>query len=112
MSIRHSDVRQYALVGAQAQLDTLRAEVATLLSTFPELRGGRSAAADTSDRTASHANGTGRQRAGRRKMTAAQRKAVGERMAKYWARRRREKAGKGTKAAKSAKTSKTVTATA
>jgi hypothetical protein len=101
MSIRPSDVRQYAIDGAQTHLDTLRAEVAMLLNTFPELRGGRSAAADTSDPPAT--NGTGRSRVGRRKMTAAQRKAVGARMAKYWAKRRKEKAGKGA-TAKSAKT--------
>src|SRR5262245_47382589 len=91
MSIRPSDVRQYALAGAQARLDALRAEVATLIRTFPELGSGREAARRTSDHAASP---RGRKSAGRRPMTAAQRKAVGERMAKYWAGRRRAKPGK------------------
>jgi hypothetical protein len=108
MSIRPSDVRQYALVGAQTQLDTLRSEVAMLLRTFPELRG-RSASGDTSDLPAPKTNGTGRKRAGRPPMTAAQRKAVSQRMAKYWAKRRKDNAGKGatSRAAKATKTAAT-----
>ena len=36
-SLSQQDVRQYALVGAQARLDALRAEMQSLLGAFPEL---------------------------------------------------------------------------
>ena len=79
--IAESELRSFALVGARARLGALQAEVASLLATFPELRGGQSAAS---------AAGAGpRKKPGRKRpMSAAEKKAVSERMRKYWADRR------------------------
>ena len=84
------DMRDLARAGAEARLAALRAEETALLAAFPDLRS-RSlrrpapAAAATSPSTRQAARGR------RRRMSAAQRKAVGERMRAYWAARRAEK---------------------
>jgi hypothetical protein len=69
------------------RLEELRQEEATIRAAFPELfRAGRQAAPAAAE------NGEANDRAGRRgryQMSAAQRKAVSERMRKYWAARRR-----------------------
>jgi hypothetical protein len=83
----------YALLGAQARLETLQAEIAGIVRAFPELAAGRRRAANASDR-ASYNDSQPTRRA-RRKMSAAERKAVGERMKKYWAKRRKPKATQG-----------------
>jgi hypothetical protein len=105
MPIRSSDLHGYALVGARAKLESLLTEKATLVRTFPEL--GRGARTKDASGPSSN-NGVVQTRAGRRTMTAAQRKAVGERMAKYWAKRRKAKAGKGA-TAKAVRAAKAVT---
>lgn len=76
-------LKKLALLGARARLEELRQEEAAIRSAFPELfRGGRSAAAAAP-------------RKGRRRgMSAAGRKAVSERMKKYWAERRKAKHAK------------------
>ena len=85
------DMRDLARAGAEARLAALRAEEAALLAAFPGLRSGSlrrsapAAAAGPSTRKAA--------RGRRRRMSAAQRKAVGERMRAYWAARRAEKTG-------------------
>lgn len=82
--IADSEVRRLALPGARARLSALQAEVASLLATFPELGGARGARAS--------AGGATRKKPGRKRpMSAAEKKAVSERMRKYWADR---KAGK------------------
>ena len=89
-SLSQQDVRQYALVGAQARLDALRAEMQSLLGAFPELarkRGPEAAAA-----AAPAGKVKARRRGRRRKMSAEERREVSERMKKYWASRRKEKA--------------------
>ena len=74
-----SRLREFALVGARARLQELRTEEAALRSDFPELfRGTRTAPA------------AGSKKRGRPAMTAAQKKAVSERMKKYWADRRKK----------------------
>ena len=79
--IADSELRSFALVGARARLGVLQAEVASLLATFPELRGGKIAAG-----TATLPRG---KKPGRKHpMSAAEKKAVSERMRKYWADRR------------------------
>ena len=84
---RQSQLREFALIGARARLQELRQEESKLREVFPELfRGGGSTARASSD------NGTSARRRGRRKMSAAERKAVSERMRRYWA-DRRKKAG-------------------
>ena len=89
------EVKRLALIGAQSRLDTLNAEIASIVRAFPELsRGGRAAASTT----AAVGNATPRKGRGGRKrnwnMSDAQKRAVSERMKKYWAGRRKEKATK------------------
>ncbi len=80
--IADSELRSFALVGARARLSALQAEVASLLATFPELRGGKAAGAVA-------VSLPGRIKPGRRRpMSAAEKKAVSERMRTYWAERR------------------------
>lgn len=71
-------LRDLAKAGAEATLHRLRAEIEVLERTFPEL-----ASARGRQQTASAIQ----RRAGR--MSAAARKAVSERMKKYWAERRK-----------------------
>jgi hypothetical protein len=78
--IADSQVRSFALVGARARLTALQAEMASLLATFPELKGARAAAAPD-----------GRKRGRKKPMSAAEKKAVSDRMRKYWAERRAKK---------------------
>ena len=85
-NLNTEQLRRLARLGAIARLEQLKQEEAAIRAEFPELfgRGRRSAvaAADT-------AKVGGRRR--RRKMSAAGRKAVSERMRKYWAERRKAK---------------------
>ena len=80
--IGDSILREFALVGARAKFAALQAELASLVATFPELgkSGGRKAAAPA-----------GAKRGRKQPMTAAERRAVSERMRKYWAERRDKK---------------------
>jgi hypothetical protein len=77
------DVNKYALLGAEARVAELSAELAEIYRAFPALRarGGRTAAG------AGAAGPAARRR--RKPMTAAQKKAVSIRMKKYWASRRK-----------------------
>jgi len=85
-------LRQLAAMGAQARLEELRSEEAAIRQAFPEL--GRkssslqvvAAAADVSAPAAK-----------RSRMSAAARRAVSERMKKYWAERRKAKNAKSAK---------------
>ena len=88
------NMQDLARVGAEARLEALRAEQEALLVAFPDLRGSSSRPARPPQGRAGQAAGPA-PRATRRRgvMTAAQRKAVGERMRAYWAARRAEKAG-------------------
>ena len=85
-------LRQWAVRGAEQRLQEIAAEAAAIYQAFPELRdrGGRGAA--TQGGSVAKAG-----RRGRNNMSAAQRKAVSERMRKYWA-ARREGAGGATSA--------------
>lgn len=80
--IADSELRIFALVGARARLAALQAEVASLLATFPELRGGKGAASSAGSQTPGQKPGR------KRPMSAAEKKAVSDRMRKYWADRR------------------------
>ena len=92
------DLKSYARHGAQARLRELAEEAKQILKVFPDL----SASVDQDELPLNFIVRRGAQkraaatgvRRGRRKMTAAQRKAVGERMKKYWAARRAAKAKK------------------
>jgi len=83
-NLNTEQLRRLARLGAIARLEQLKQEEAAIRAEFPELfgRGRRSAVADTAK--------AGRRRR-RRKMSAAGRKAVSERMRKYWAERRKSK---------------------
>jgi hypothetical protein len=87
------EVKRLALIGAQSRLETLNAEIASIVRAFPELSRGRAAA------SAAVGNDTPRKGRGGRKrnwnMSEAQKRAVSERMKKYWAGRRKEKGAKG-----------------
>jgi hypothetical protein len=98
-----TDIRRYALAGAQARLTEISLEFEAIRRAFPELRqNGRQTEATGGDEPKTRA------RRLRRTMTAAQRKAVGERMTKYWAARRGGSETTGTTSSDSAeKASKT-----
>jgi hypothetical protein len=72
-------------LGAQARLDEIRREEAAIRAAYPDMFSGRRG------RPAAAAAAVVRKR---RTMSAAGRKAVSERMRKYWA-ERRKKAGRG-----------------
>jgi hypothetical protein len=87
-------LHEYARLGAIRRLEEIRQEEARIRAAFPELfRGqparGRAVASATSSAAANDA--PPRRRPSR--MSAAQRKAVSERMKKYWAARRKAKNG-------------------
>lgn len=78
------DLKDLARRGAEARLRELDAERADILSAFPDLR---PVSTGRRSRTVANPDQPKPERK-RRAMTAAQRKAVGERMKKYWAERR------------------------
>jgi hypothetical protein len=85
------DLRDLARAGAEARLAALRAEETALLAAFPDLRS-RSPRRPAPTKATSPSTRQAASRGRRRRMSAAQRKAVGARMRAYWAARRAEKA--------------------
>jgi hypothetical protein len=102
------DLREYARRGATARVSELKAELAEIYRAFPDLSRARASAIGSEDagtatdgrtragraaRLASTGEGTPATttRRGRRRMSAAARKAVSERMRRYWAQRRKAK---------------------
>lgn len=89
------ELKRLALIGAQGRIEALRAEIASIVELFPELkdvaglsgRVGRGAAKKAAAGTRSR----------NWNMSSAQRKAVSARMKKYWAARRKEKAAAAAK---------------
>ena len=83
-NLSQEQLRRLARLGAIARLEQLRQEEAAIRSEFPELfgRGRREQEGHTQ---------TGKRRRRRRAMSPAARKAVSERMRKYWAERRKAK---------------------
>ena len=86
--LSRDELRRLARLGAKSRLEELRREEAAIRRAFPELfrGGGRGAAADDAPARA------GGRRRRRSRMSPAARKAVSERMKKYWASRRKSKA--------------------
>jgi hypothetical protein len=86
--LTREELQRLARLGAKSRLDELRREEAAIRRAFPDLFGGRGRQA-----VAREGKGRGRRRRGRRRsaMSAAARKAVSERMKKYWADRRKKK---------------------
>jgi hypothetical protein len=86
-NLTQDQLRRLARLGAVARLEQLRQEEAAIRAEFPELFGrGRQGAA--SKPTESKTSAPARRRS---RMSAAARKAVSERMRKYWAERRKSK---------------------
>jgi hypothetical protein len=86
------DVRRYAVLGAEARLAQIAEEAASIYRAFPELRGRQALRTPASEADSEESGRPMRRRRGKRKrMSAAQRKAVGERMKKYWEARRAAK---------------------
>ena len=95
------DLKGYARRGAEARLTELQQELDAIYAAFPDLRGGhkggqvsRGVGVGRSSVTSAAESSAPTVRRRRPKMTAAQRKAVSERMRKYWAGRRKAKAAK------------------
>lgn len=79
------NVRGLAVTGAKVRLQELEVERRAILAAFPELRGGAGAPAKRADAAVPKV------RRRRRRLSAAQRHAIGERMKKYWAERRKKR---------------------
>jgi hypothetical protein len=84
--LNQEQLQRLARLGAQARLDELRREEAAIRAAFPDLFGGRGRGRKP---RASTTESQPRRR--RRGMSAAARKAVSDRMRKYWAERRKAK---------------------
>ena len=93
IEMNRDELRRFAIVGAEARLLAMAEEAAAIYRAFPELR-------DRNGKSALPRAGAGAANAtrprGRRVMSTAQRKAIGERMKRYWASRRGEKRVLGT----------------
>jgi aspartate aminotransferase-like enzyme len=82
-------LRQLAAMGAQARLEELRNEEAAIRQAFPEL--GRKSSSSPAAAAAADVSAPAAKRS---RMSAAARRAVSERMKKYWADRRKAKNAK------------------
>jgi hypothetical protein len=91
-NLNTEQLRRLARLGAIARLEQLQQEEGAIRAEFPELfgRGRRRAGRGNSPAAATSAAGPRR----RRRMSAAARKAVSQRMRKYWADRRKAKGAK------------------
>lgn len=93
-NLNREQLRRLARLGAIARLSQLREEEAAIRAEFPELFGRGQRGAGTEQAPAPAA---GPRRRRRQSMSAAARKAVSERMRKYWAERKKAKTGKAGK---------------
>jgi hypothetical protein len=82
------DMKELAQLGAARRVAEIRAELAEIQRRFPTLRAGRRVETGSGGGTLLPEDGK-KKRRGRKPMSAAQRKAVGIRMKKYWAARRK-----------------------
>ena len=85
--LTRDELQRLARLGAKARLEELRQEESAIRGAFPDLFGRRGRKASSNDMGAP---ATPRKRR-KSNMSAAARKAVSERMKKYWAARRKEK---------------------
>ena len=86
-NLNQEQILRLARLGAGARLEQLKAEEAAIRAEFPELFGrGRGRRAESQAAAAPAV----RRRRKRKPMTAAQKKAVSERMRRYWAERRKK----------------------
>lgn len=90
MPKRSFDLRAWALVGAQQRLRELDEERATIFAAFPQLRGGTPGRRrGRPSKVQGVATSDGVKKRKRRKLSAAEKKAVSVRMKKYWAERKK-----------------------
>jgi hypothetical protein len=83
-------LQRLARLGAQSRLDELRKEETAIRAAFPDLFRGPGRPAGKAGRPAAAAAAKpARRMRKRRKMSAAEKRAVSERMKKYWADRRK-----------------------
>jgi hypothetical protein len=95
--LTREEMRRFARLGALRRLEEIRQEEAAIRAAFPDLdegargarRGRRRGRPPGSASTSADEGGTRRRRRRRRKMSAAERRAVSERMRRYWAERRK-----------------------
>ncbi len=91
-NLNNEQLRRLARLGAIARLEQLQQEEGAIRAEFPELFGrGRRRAGGGNSVTEGARAGTKRRRS---RMSAAARKAVSQRMRKYWAERRKAKGAK------------------
>lgn len=90
-NLNAEQLRRLARLGAMARLEQIRAEEAAIRAEFPELFGRGSRRAESGGDGTPTTKGRRRRRAA---MSAAARKAVSERMRKYWAEQRKAKGSK------------------
>ena len=107
-TILSSDIRHFAITGAEARLLQLSEETAAIHRLFPELRKGYAQNAESAVLSRLRPPRHGRRRA----MSAAERNAVSARMKKYWAARRAGTATATTAAAEANESPKTKVARA
>lgn len=91
MAISREELLRLARGGAVARVQELLKELESIYKTFPDLRNAKGA--KTAGRVA--ASPARRREPGQRNWTAADRKAVSDRMRKYWATRRGKSAKNG-----------------
>jgi hypothetical protein len=84
--VTNEQMQEFARAGAQARLQAISEERAAIIRMFPDRRTRAAPSSLDGPAPASRARK-------RRRMSAAERKAVGRRMKAYWAKRRAEKAG-------------------
>ena len=102
--LSREELRHLARLGAQQRIEELRREEAAIRAAFPDLDGAASVPGGASAPRGKRGRRSGRKavdgasqaapsakRAARYKMSAAQKRAVSERMKKYWAARRKAK---------------------
>ncbi|HWF83803.1 MAG TPA: hypothetical protein VG222_03110 [Vicinamibacterales bacterium] len=87
--LSNEQIQRLARLGAKARLEELRREEAAIRQAFPDLSGGRASGAGGRKSGAGPAPAAAPRT--KRRMTAAARKAVSDRMRKYWAERRKAK---------------------
>ncbi len=90
--INQDTFRRLAKLGAQARLEQIELERKAILAAFPDLSGRTGAKPGAHRLDGGKVVAAGKPARRRRRMTAAQRKAVSERMKKFWADRRKAKA--------------------
>jgi hypothetical protein len=86
VTVTNEQMNEFARAGAQARLQAISEERAAIIRMFPDRRTRTAPSSLDGPAPASRARK-------RRRMSAAERKAVGRRMKAYWAKRGREKAG-------------------